>query len=68
MSKKQLEEESLKESREWIDSGSGSLGFLYVEVIGCDDLPNLDTGGFVGNKTGESTRRSGKLQLLTGLD
>ncbi|GKY95229.1 hypothetical protein MPSEU_000485800 [Mayamaea pseudoterrestris] len=51
LSKEQLRDESLKESHLWIDSGSGHLGNLFVEVIACDDLPNMDTGGFVGNKT-----------------
>jgi hypothetical protein len=56
MSKQELHDESLKESKEWIDSGTGSLGYLFVEVIACDELPNLDTGGFVGNKTGMINR------------
>jgi hypothetical protein len=49
MTHDQVEKESLKESEEWIDTGSGKLGRLFVEIIGCDDLPNLDTGG--RNKT-----------------
>ena len=53
MSEQQLHDESLKDSREWIDSGSGNLGYLFVEIIACDELPNLDTGGFVGNLTGK---------------
>jgi Ca2+-dependent lipid-binding protein len=27
------------------------LGRLFLEVLGCDGLPNLDAGGLVGNKT-----------------
>lgn len=51
MTKEQLEAECLKESTQWVDAGSGRLGRVFVEIIGCDDLPNLDTGGFAGNKT-----------------
>ena len=51
MTKDQIEAESLKESTQWVDAGSGQLGRIFVEVLGCDDLPNLDTGGFAGNKT-----------------
>lgn len=46
-----LQAEHRKESKAWVDCGSGSLGRLFVEVLGCDDLPNLDAGGFAGNKS-----------------
>lgn len=52
MSQEELHKESFKDSQEWIDSGSGHLGFLFVEILACDELPNLDTGGIIGNKTG----------------
>lgn len=32
-------EESMKPSTNWIETGSGELGKLYVEVLGCSDLP-----------------------------
>lgn len=51
MNDETLQREALKESREWVDCGSGSLGRVFVEILGCDGLPNLDSGGFVGNKT-----------------
>jgi hypothetical protein len=51
MTDEQIQDECWKESSQWIDAGAGQLGRLYVEIIGCDDLPNLDTGGFAGNKT-----------------
>ena len=51
LTKEEIEEASLEPSQNWVDAGSGSLGRLFVEVIGCDDLPNLDTGGFAGNLT-----------------
>ena len=49
MTKEDLEAESLKESHQWIDTGNGQLGRLFVEIISCEGLPNLDTGG--RNKT-----------------
>lgn len=51
MTNAQLEAESQKESTHWIDAGTGRLGRLFVEIIGCDGLPNLDVGGFAGNKS-----------------
>jgi hypothetical protein len=51
MTKKEIEAETTKESQNWNDIGTGKLGRLFVEILGCDDLPNLDTGGFAGNKT-----------------
>ena len=51
MTKKQIQDVCLEESHKWIDSGSGRLGRVFLEVLGCDDLPNLDAGGFAGNKT-----------------
>ena len=42
MSTKQLQETALQPSREWIDAGTGAKGVCYVEVIGCDDLPNME--------------------------
>lgn len=27
------------------------MGKIFVEILGCDNLPNLDSGGFLGNKT-----------------
>jgi hypothetical protein len=46
-----LQEEVLKPSLHWTDIGNGELGSVYVEILGCDDLPNMDRGGFLGNKT-----------------
>jgi hypothetical protein len=51
MTKKEIEVETPKESQNWIDVGTGKLGRLFVEILGCDDLPNLDSGVFAGNKT-----------------
>lgn len=33
---------SLETSQFWTDVGSGNLGTLTVEVIGCNELPNMD--------------------------
>jgi C2 domain len=35
-------ERAMQPSEEWIEVGSGTLGRVYMEVIGCQDLPNLD--------------------------
>jgi hypothetical protein len=43
LTKMEVEKEAMKPSTQWIEAGSGSLGKIYVEIIGCDDLPNLDT-------------------------
>lgn len=51
MTEDEIEYEYLKESQHWIDSGSGKIGKIFFEILGCDGLPNLDTGGFLGNKT-----------------
>jgi hypothetical protein len=41
---KQIEGEAIKHSTNWTEAGSGELGKLFVEIIGCDKLPNLDFG------------------------
>ncbi len=51
MTEAELETESLKPSTKWIEAGSGELGKLFVEVLGCDGLPNMDAGTAGGGKT-----------------
>jgi hypothetical protein len=54
MTREQIEEETYKKSLKWLEAGAGTLGRLYVEVLGCDGLPNKDTYGGVevfGNRT-----------------
>lgn len=51
MTKEKIDQELIKESQNWIDTGSGLLARVFLEILGCDGLPNLDTGGFLGNKT-----------------
>jgi hypothetical protein len=38
-----IQEEVTKLSRFWTDAGTWNLGRAYLEILGCDDLPNLDT-------------------------
>lgn len=50
MTQDEVYKEALKPSIKWVEAGSGEgVGKLYVEVIACDDLPNLDMG--VGDYT-----------------
>jgi C2 domain len=51
MTKNEIDNESMKDSLNWIDTGTGRFGRLFVEIIRCDELPNMDIGGFAGNKT-----------------
>jgi len=51
LTKEQIEEEALNPSQSWLDIGSGTLGKVFVEVICCDNLPNMDTGSSLGNLT-----------------
>jgi len=51
LTSQQIDEESLKPTKDWLDIGSGRLGKIFVEIIKCDNLPNMDTGGSLGNKT-----------------
>jgi hypothetical protein len=51
MTKEDINKECMDMSQNWIETGSGRLGRLFVEILKCDDLPNLDSGGFADNKT-----------------
>jgi hypothetical protein len=35
--------ETIRSSYEWVEAGNGTLGKMYVEVLKCDGLPNMDT-------------------------
>jgi hypothetical protein len=54
MTKDEIHEEALKPSVRWVQAGCGTMGTVYVEIIGCNNLPNLDlsavdlTDPFVG--------------------
>mmetsp|Transcript_545 Transcript_545/g.761 ORF Transcript_545/g.761 Transcript_545/m.761 type:complete len:639 (-) Transcript_545:61-1977(-) len=43
MTKEQMDTEIFRESKSWIQAGSGNLGKLYLEVLSCDGLPNMDS-------------------------
>jgi C2 domain len=43
--------EASKPSKYWIETGSGALGKVFVEVLKCDNLPNLDVAVAGRNKT-----------------
>jgi hypothetical protein len=51
MTEKSLRFEARKPSTNWVESGSGKLGKVYFEVIGCNKLPNLDYSLTGRNKT-----------------
>jgi len=52
MTAKQIHTETQLPSKQWINCGTGTLGKLYVEILSCHDLPNMDVGGeAVGNFT-----------------
>jgi hypothetical protein len=51
MTDKTIQAEVLKPSIHWTEIGHGDLAKVYLEILGCDSLPNMDTGGFLGNKT-----------------
>jgi hypothetical protein len=42
MTERQIEHEAYKPSTQWIEAGTGSVGKYFVEIIGCDGLPNMD--------------------------
>lgn len=46
--------ETRSPSSKWVEAGSGKVGRLFVEVLSCDNLPNLDAaagGEMMGNFT-----------------
>lgn len=51
MTEKELRFEARKPSTNWVESGSGQIGKVYFEVIGCNKLPNLDHSLTGRNKT-----------------
>lgn len=40
-------------TRHYLHLGSGKTAKIYLEILGCDDLPNLETVSAFGNKTGK---------------
>lgn len=51
MPENQIQAESKKASQEWIEAGSGNVGKFYLEILGCDGLPNLDISVAGRNKS-----------------
>jgi len=52
MTPTQIISETQLPSKQWINCGTGTLGKLYVEILSCHGLPNVDVGGeAVGNLT-----------------
>jgi hypothetical protein len=43
LTKQQLWQEAKKPSIQWVEGGSGEYGTVHLEILGCDDLPNMDT-------------------------
>lgn len=43
MTKANIQQQSLEPSWKWVETGHGKAGTVYLEIIGCDDLPNLDS-------------------------
>jgi len=52
LTKEKIEHETMRPSYEWTDIGSGHLGKVFVEVLSCDNLPNMDAVGAFDVKTG----------------
>ena len=38
----EIEQRSQDPSENWVEAGSGCVGKFYIEILGCDDLPNSD--------------------------
>lgn len=51
MTRQEMTAETLKPSKQWVSAGTGDLGKLYVEILSCTGLPNVDVGEAVGNLT-----------------
>mmetsp|Transcript_26316 Transcript_26316/g.47529 ORF Transcript_26316/g.47529 Transcript_26316/m.47529 type:complete len:113 (+) Transcript_26316:1119-1457(+) len=42
MTKDRIHQEATKPSKHWVEAGSGNLGQVFVKVIRCNGLPNMD--------------------------
>lgn len=51
LSPDEIKHQTFLPSLNWVEAGSGHLGKLYLEILCCDDLPNVDVGEAVGNVT-----------------
>ena len=50
MTKQSIYNTAFKQSHSWVAAGSGNLGKIYLEILSCDNLPDLDVGT-AGNVT-----------------
>lgn len=41
MTREAMTEEAMKPSKQWVEAGYGALGKVFLEIIACDDLPNM---------------------------
>ena len=41
MTQQDVYDEALKPSKKWVEVGNGDIGKVHVEIIACDDLPNM---------------------------
>jgi Ca2+-dependent lipid-binding protein len=44
MTQQQVYEEALKPSKKWVEAGNGDIGKVFIEILACNDLPNMDLG------------------------
>jgi C2 domain len=51
MEREELKEKTKHPSKQWIEAGSGTLGKIFLEILSCHGLPNVDIGNAVGNQT-----------------
>lgn len=51
MTPEQIQREVTMPSQEWVEAGSGDLGRIYLEILSCHGLPNVDVGEAMGNVT-----------------
>ena len=42
MTKQEIKDTAMLPSKNWSEVGKGTYGSVYLELLGCDDLPNMD--------------------------
>jgi hypothetical protein len=51
MTQHEIKVETLRPSKNWVEAGSGQFGKVFLEILSCHGLPNVDMGEAVGNLT-----------------